>query len=678
MNTKELAKRIDEKNTMVSGHRTCAGCPIAIICRTVTSASDIPVVCSSATSCAEVTTTIYPQTSWNIPWIHSVFANSAATISGIETAYKAQKKKGKIKKDINFLVIAGDGGSFDIGLQALSGALERGHDFVFLCYDNEGYMNCLSKDSLIYTKEGLKKITEIKVGEMVYAFDQKTQKLVLKKCSGVFNNGIKKVYEIETLHHNIKATGNHPFLVVKKNGRGKENELVWKTIEELKKGEQIITLKRLKGEKPFTFEKIKLSKKGDYKVNCINEIKLPKESTTELMLLLGLYVGDGWIREKGEIGFALPEGTVGRDKCISAFKNIFGVKKITTDKYYVSLNSINIVKFIESLGFNKGAKNKIIPSWIYTLPDIQKEAFIEGLLLSDGYIYKKKKDSCRFVSASKELVQRLRLLLQTLNYRVGKITVQKKEKGTMVVYRPLLKDAEYYSICFSKKDDWNIDKYPFQYKYQNFLIGNQNFDTEIIKSITEVGKEQTFDLRVEGEHNFIADGFVVHNTGNQRSSATPKGASTTTTPSGSSSFGKMEFSKDLAKIAMAHNVPYVAQANTHNLIDLYNKAQKAFAKKGPAVIVVFAACPTNMKAPSEQTIAISKLATESNFWPLYEYEDGKLTINYKPEKRIAIEEFLKTQTKFKEVLKPKNKEILKSIQEEIDKRFNDLLKLEKL
>ena len=265
-----------------------------------------------------------------------------------------------------------------------------------------------------------------------------------------------------------------------------------------------------------------------------------------------------------------------------------------------------------------------------------------------------------------------------MNYRVGKITTQKKEKGTMVVGKKLLKDSEYHYICFSKKDDWNITKYPTQYKYQNFLIGNENFDTEIIKNIKEMGKEQTFDLRVEGEHNFIADGIVVHNTGNQRSSATPKGAATSTTPSGSNSFGKVEFSKDLVKIAMAHNVPYVAQANTSNLIDLYNKAQKAFSKKGPAVLVVFAACPTNMKAPSEQTIAISKLATESNFWPLYEFDEGKLTINYKPEKRIAIEEFLKTQTKFKEVLKPKNKEVLKSIQEEVDRRYNELLKLEKL
>lgn len=678
MNSKELAIKLLEKKAMVSGYRTCAGCPIAIICKTVIAASDKPVVASSATSCAEVTTTVYPQTAWNIPWIHSLFANSAATISGVECAYKAQKKKGKIKKDINFLVIAGDGGSFDIGLQSLSGALERGHDFVYLCYDNEGYMNCLSKDSLIYTESGLKKITEIKVGEMVYAFDQKTHKLVLKKCSGVFDNGIKKVYEIETFHHNIKATGNHPFLVVNKLSRGKPNTLIWKTLEELKKGDQVITLKKLKGNKPFTFEKITLSKKGDYKVNSINEVKIPKKSTTDLMLFLGLYVGDAWIRDKGEIGFALPEGTEGREKCIATCKKVFGLKTITTDKTYIYMNSINITKFINSLGFNKGAKNKIIPSWVYTIPDEQKEAFIEGLLLSDGYIHKKKKDSCRYLSASKELILRLRLLLQTLNYRVGKITVQKKEKGTFVVYRPLLKDAIYYSVCFSKKYPWNTTKYPTQYKYQNFLIGNENFDTEIIKNIKEIGKEQTFDLRVEGEHNFIADGIVVHNTGNQRSSATPKGAVTSTTPSGKISFGKLEFSKDLTKIAAAHNIPYVAQINSHNQIDMFEKAKKAFEVNGPAVLVSFAACPTNMKADSKYTIKISKLATETCFWPLYEVINGKVIINYKPTNKLPIEEFLKTQTKFKDVLKPENKKVLQEIQAEVDKRWAELLKLEKL
>jgi pyruvate ferredoxin oxidoreductase beta subunit len=132
---KNLTKRLS------SGHSTCAGCGIPAIVRTVLDEIKDPVVVSNATSCLEVTTTVFPNTSWKIPYIHSAFENSAATISGVETAYKVMKKKGKIKKKIKFVVFAGDGGTYDIGLQALSGALERGHDFLYVCYDNQGYMN---------------------------------------------------------------------------------------------------------------------------------------------------------------------------------------------------------------------------------------------------------------------------------------------------------------------------------------------------------------------------------------------------------------------------------------------------------------------------------------------------------------------------------------------------------
>ncbi len=297
MDYKQLSKKINTKKVLKSGHSTCPGCPIGIIFRTILSATDEDVVCCGATSCAEVTTSIYPYTSWNVPWMHSVFANAAATISGVEQAYLARKQKGNIKKKIKFLAFGGDGGSYDIGLQSLSGALERGHDFVYVCYANEAYQN----------------------------------------------------------------------------------------------------------------------------------------------------------------------------------------------------------------------------------------------------------------------------------------------------------------------------------------------------------------------------------TGSQRSSNTPYGAYSTTTPA-----GKKEFAKNFTEIAIAHNIPYVANANPYDLVDLYNKAKKAFETKGPAVINVFAACPTNMKAPSNQTINISKLATETNFWPLYEYENGRYKINYKPSKKIKIEEFLKTQTKFKQILK--SKEDIKKIQTKIDNQWKKLNK----
>ncbi|NVM44690.1 MAG: (2Fe-2S)-binding protein [Candidatus Lokiarchaeota archaeon] len=127
---------------IASGHRLCAGCAESIIIRQVLHATNNPVIISNATGCTEVATTIYPYTSWKIPWIHSAFENAASTISGVEACYRVLKRTGRIKDDeIKFLAFGGDGGTYDIGLQALSGAVERGHDFLYICFNNEAYMN---------------------------------------------------------------------------------------------------------------------------------------------------------------------------------------------------------------------------------------------------------------------------------------------------------------------------------------------------------------------------------------------------------------------------------------------------------------------------------------------------------------------------------------------------------
>ncbi len=135
---RELARR---KPVLVSGHRMCAGCGAAMSLRQVLLSSPYPVVIACATGCVEVATSIFPDTAWNVPWIHSAFENAAATIAGVEAAYNALKRRGKIDREIKFIAIAGDGGTYDIGLQALSGALERRHNIVFVCYDNGAYMN---------------------------------------------------------------------------------------------------------------------------------------------------------------------------------------------------------------------------------------------------------------------------------------------------------------------------------------------------------------------------------------------------------------------------------------------------------------------------------------------------------------------------------------------------------
>ncbi len=136
---KELAKKPDR---LSPGHRLCAGCAAPIIVRQMLAAIDDPVVVANATGCLEVATTIYPYTAWRVPWIHNAFENAASTIAGVETAYRSLVRQGKIpERNVKFIAFGGDGGTYDIGLQALSGALERGHQFLYVCYNNEAYMN---------------------------------------------------------------------------------------------------------------------------------------------------------------------------------------------------------------------------------------------------------------------------------------------------------------------------------------------------------------------------------------------------------------------------------------------------------------------------------------------------------------------------------------------------------
>ena len=302
MNFKELAVK---EQKLAPGHRSCAGCGFPQIVRTILSSIDDPIVVANATGCLEVTTTIYPFSSWKIPWIHNAFENAASTISGVERAYAALKKKGKIKGDVRFVAFGGDGGTYDIGFQALSGMAERGHDVLYALYDNEAYMN----------------------------------------------------------------------------------------------------------------------------------------------------------------------------------------------------------------------------------------------------------------------------------------------------------------------------------------------------------------------------------TGVQRSSATPFGAATTTAPDGKVLHGKEEFRKDISKIMVAHDIPYVAQAAMHDVNDISNKAAKAFSIRGPKFLNILQPCMLGWGFDMSKTVEISKLAVETRFWPVYEVENGVYKLNYKPKKFVHISEWLKLQRRFKHLLKPENKHLLDKVQEQVEKKWKEILKL---
>jgi pyruvate ferredoxin oxidoreductase beta subunit len=134
-------KTLPVEEYFAPGHELCPGCAAPIIVRLITKIAGKKGILVSPTGCLEVSSTLYPRTAWKVPWMHFLFENAAAVASGIAAAYEVFKKKYGFQKDVRPIVIAGDGGTADIGFQALSGAFERGDNITYVCYDNEAYMN---------------------------------------------------------------------------------------------------------------------------------------------------------------------------------------------------------------------------------------------------------------------------------------------------------------------------------------------------------------------------------------------------------------------------------------------------------------------------------------------------------------------------------------------------------
>ena len=125
------------EDLFASGHRACAGCGCALAMKTLLRVTGPNVIVAEATGCMEVVSSTYPESAWKVPWIHSLFENAGPVAAGIESGLKATGRK----NDTKIIAIGGDGATFDIGFGNLSGVMERGHDILYLCYDNEAYMN---------------------------------------------------------------------------------------------------------------------------------------------------------------------------------------------------------------------------------------------------------------------------------------------------------------------------------------------------------------------------------------------------------------------------------------------------------------------------------------------------------------------------------------------------------
>lgn len=225
--------------------------------------------------------------------------------------------------------------------------------------------------------------------------------------------------------------------------------------------------------------------------------------------------------------------------------------------------------------------------------------------------------------------------------------------------------------------------------YNKFKKDGKIKDNKITKFIGFGGDGGTLDIGLQSLSGAMERGhditYVCYdngaymNTGTQRSSSTPHFADTTTSPAGKVSNGKSQQRKDLTEIMVKHNLPYVAQsALIGNLKDLYEKSEKAIYTNGPTYMSVLSPCPRGWGYPTEDLQTISKLAVDTCFWPLYEVENGKYKITYRPVKKLPVEEFLKLQKRFRHMFKPGNEWMIEEVQKEVDKKWAYLEMVEKI
>ena len=163
------------------------------------------------------------------------------------------------------------------------------------------------------------------------------------------------------------------------------------------------------------------------------------------------------------------------------------------------------------------------------------------------------------------------------------------------------------------------------------------------------------------------------NTGIQRSSATPMGAWTSTSPVGQERAGKLRPRKNMTEIVAAHRIPYVAQASPHHWRDLIRKAQKAFNADGPAFLNILAPCVPGWRYEPQMTVEMARLAVETCYWPLYEIEDGQYKVNFHPKEKKPVIEWLRPQGRFQHIMRPQNAGLLEQFQAEVDKEWETLL-----
>lgn len=410
---------------------------------------------------------------------------------------------------------------------------------------------CLTGDALVFGESGVICLKDITAGMIVYALNEQTRLLVKQKVLGVSKKGKRPIFLIRVAGRTLRCTINHPFLTLrynKKPGKQRGNfSTSWEYFNKLHVGDYVAIVKTVPDEgMPYTFHPVSQektyigrNKSASYAVSADwlynrrqKTLRIPKRSTESLLWLIGLYLGDGYIThvkknfEREVLSIAIPATELAMRKKVKAvLREVFGYE-LGDDKdiYRIRIHAFPIIQFLKKLGLTGTAKTKTLPNWVYSLPRSQKLACIGGYIDSDGYLRNGKRNSDVWItSVNKALLESTEMLALSCGLHIGGIysftytpdVTNSSRKSTG--YRLLLSGDLSPLIPYSLKVSQGFVPRRYYHTYGSHHKSSitshmsNHIGFAAVQEIIAAGEEEVYDIEVNGHHNFVANGIVVHN-----------------------------------------------------------------------------------------------------------------------------------------------------------------------
>jgi FeS assembly protein SufB len=378
---------------------------------------------------------------------------------------------------------------------------------------------CLAGASLVWTaNRGQVPIKEIAYGDRVFAYDEASERFVVAPVKASAQTGTKQTYEVKTTRRSVRATDNHPMLVVRDERRpGRQRARYarrWVTAGQIKPGDFIAVPRQIP----------EFGKSAD--LPSIAGFTTPRTSSVDLMWLLGLYVGDGNLHlstKTYRVQFAIPAtDTELRAEVTRVVKDLFGLRCIEADTYRIVVNSKALTEWIVELGFAGLSLTKRVPDWVYSLPVDERLAFLGGWIDADGYVGPASSGSVLLTCANEPLLNQARELVELSGLRAGgpwsfTQPYRHAPERTQIAWRLGISGAFERLGCRNPKRTDRFGRRRYSHS-SNGAHGttirvhcNDWLGFERVKSVEPHAVEPVYDIEVDGPHNFVAEGLVVHN-----------------------------------------------------------------------------------------------------------------------------------------------------------------------